>query len=267
MDRAQKYISILLERLPKWELRSYDNQTNLDRLRNRISSSPNVHDELKNLYRVKGFSDFAVSLMWIAEKVAKDSTKEESTLDEETLVFSLFRQAVGESTELTQTPVTQATEAQTQNLPDFGAFQISSSESMFDISSSQPQPIAQMGFSGETRGLDQEKKFAQLLEKFLESVQSGNEDRLTLISDVLNECNAVVYSTSAAKDYKEFCRLLIEFLKYISDNQFLDDIRVMNIVSNIHDPFSQWARLDTNSRVGIIDQAIEILRDFKTMFE
>jgi hypothetical protein len=118
-----------------------------------------------------------------------------------------------------------------------------------------------------TMGNEQERSFANLLERFLESIQSGNDDRTTLLSDVTNECNTVVNAGSVPEDYKQFCQLLVEFLQYISDNQYLDDIRVMNIVSNIQDPVNQWARSDQNNRTGLLDPANEILRDFKTMFE
>ena len=95
MSKAQNYLSVLLERLPKWELTSYEHQTSLDKLRDHISSASDLKRELNQLYRVKGFSDFALSLMWIVDKVEKGATPEESTLAEETLVFSYFRQAVG----------------------------------------------------------------------------------------------------------------------------------------------------------------------------
>jgi hypothetical protein len=96
MNRTQKYISLLLERLPKYELRSYEHQTSLDRIRDRVSSTSDIHAELLSMYRVKDFADFALSLMWIEDKVEKDPAKEESTIDEETLVFSMFRKAVGD---------------------------------------------------------------------------------------------------------------------------------------------------------------------------
>jgi len=105
------------------------------------------------------------------------------------------------------------------------------------------------------------------LERLLESIQSGNDDRTTLLSNVLSECNIVLDAKSAQEDYKLFCKLLTEFLNYISDNQYLDDIRVMNIVSNIQDPVNQWVQSEQNNRTGLLDSAIEILRDFKTMFE
>ncbi len=96
MNRSQKYISILLERLPKWELRSYEHQTSLDRIRDRITSASDIHMELDSLYKVKGFAEFALSLMWIVDKVEKDNTLDESTLAEETLVFEKLRLALGD---------------------------------------------------------------------------------------------------------------------------------------------------------------------------
>ena len=42
MNRTQKYISLLLERLPKYELRSYEHQTSLDRIRDRVSSTSDI---------------------------------------------------------------------------------------------------------------------------------------------------------------------------------------------------------------------------------
>jgi hypothetical protein len=77
----------------------------------------------------------------------------------------------------------------------------------------------------------------------------------------------VITAGSATDDYKQFCKMLIEFLEYISNNQYLDDVRVMNILSNIQDPFAQWARSIPNKRAGILGSVNDTLRDFKTMFE
>jgi hypothetical protein len=41
----------------------------------------------------------------------------------------------------------------------------------------------------------------------------------------------------------------------------------MNILSNIQDPFAQWARTKPSSRTGILASVNDTLRDFKTMFE
>ncbi len=263
MSKAQKYISTLLERLPKWELTSYDHQTSLDKLRDRISSASDLHEELTQLYRVKGFSDFALSLMWIVDKVEKGSTLEESTLAEETLVFSYFRQAVGAAP-----PPAQETAPASVPFDMPSAFE----------SSAPASPVPQMdsiwGMAAQAAqaaslspAQEQERNFSSLLERFLEAVQSGNDNRTSLLTEVTNECSRVVDGNPVSQDYHSFCQLLVDFLQYVTGNQYLDDVRVMNVLSNIQDPFAQWVRSDPQSRSGMLDQAIEILRDFKAMFE
>jgi hypothetical protein len=41
----------------------------------------------------------------------------------------------------------------------------------------------------------------------------------------------------------------------------------MNIISNIQGPYLQWKDSAPENRAGILDPALEILRDFKSMFE
>jgi hypothetical protein len=288
MNRTQKYISLLLERLPKYELRSYDHQTSLDRIRDRVSSAADINAELLLMYKVNGFADFALSLMWIADRVEKDVTKEESSIDEETLVFSKFRQAIGDVSPSGQESETGGTMFDLPGSQKIGStptpeptseFSLSSSQEFESIPTSQPSIDAIFGAGaqapeqtmptggGSTSGEEQEHSFAILLEQFLESVQSGSEDRTKLLSDIVNECNTVLAAGNTAEDYKQFCTSLIEFLQYISNNQYLDDVRVMNILSNIQDPFAQWARTQPNNRTGILDAVNDTLRDFKTMFE
>jgi len=282
MNRSQKYISILLERLPKWELRSYEHQTSLDRIRDRITSASDIHMELNSLYQVKGFAEFALSLMWVVDKVEKDNTLDESTLAEETLVFEKLRFALGDISIQPEEPVAVP---EVSDLPSSSESESASSESSHELkplpdtavtpdvlldswgkepeSPSQTPPVSDIMAAGN----EQERSFAALLERLLESIQSGNDNRTELLSGVLSESNIVATAESAPEDYKQFCKLLVEFLNYISDNQYLDDIRVMNIVSNIQDPVNQWVQSEQNNRTGLLDPAIEILSDFKTMFE
>jgi hypothetical protein len=140
-------------------------------------------------------------------------------------------------------------------------------DSMWGVVPRPPRPAQPSAAGTTTSGVEQERTFARLLERFLESVQSGSEDRADLMSEVIKECNTVLSAGNVKEDYKRFCNFFVEFLNYISNNQFLDDVRVMNIVSNIQDPFSQWAKSEPENRAGMLDQAIDILRDFKTMFE
>ena len=286
MNRTQKYISLLLERLPKYELRSYEHQISLDRIRDRISGTADINAELLSLYTVQNCSDFA--LMWIADRVEKDSTKEESTIDEETLVFAKFRQAVGDASSVTEESPQEGTSFNLPGSQEFGSAPAPALNSDFDFSSPQdssalsaPDPQMDSIFGAmapapeltpppggsSTMGSEQELGFASLLEKFLEAVQSGSDDRTTLLSDIIGECNKVLASSNASEDYKHFCTLLTDFLNYISANQYMDDVRVMNMLSNIQDPFAQWAHSASESRSSFLNSVIDILRDFKTMFE
>ncbi len=278
MNRTQKYISSLLERLPKYELRSYEHQTTLDRIRDRIAETSDIHAELRRLYTVKDCADFAMSLMWIAEHVEKDPTKEESTIDEETLVFAKFRQAMGEELPPEESPGTQGMAAASSSESGI-SFGLSASQDAKPLSVPEPQideifgamsqpPVSSppAGGGGEG-GAEQELRFANLVEKLLEAVQSGSDERTKLLSDVLHECTIVQSAGSSKQDYKQFSSLLTEFLQYISKNQYMDDVRVMNILSNIQDPFTQWAHGKPEERAEFLVAINDILRDFKTMFE
>jgi len=209
--------------------------------------------------------------MYIDDKVQKDTTLDESTLAEETLVFTRLRQALGD----VPPPAPESTSnGSAFELPTSVGFEptttpapIPTPDVLLDAWGAGTESAAPSPENIPTSERAQELIFAGLLEKFLEAVQGGSDDRSTLMSDVKKECNTVLALSSPPEEYKQFCQLLVEFLQYITDNQFLDDVRVMNIVSNIQDPVSQWARTEPGGRTGLLDPAIEILRDFKTMFE
>lgn len=265
MSKSQSYISTLLERLPKWELTSYEHQTNLDKLRDRISSAQDFKTELSQLYRVKGFADFALSLMWIVDKVEKGTTLEESTLAEETLVFSCFRQAVGAPPPPTQAPAPAPVSFDMP--PSFGSPQTAATPPIPEVDSIWGMAAQAALAAPLSPAQEQERNFSSLLERFLEAVQSGNDNRTSLMAELINECSRVLGGNPVSRDYQTYCQLLVAFLQYVADNQYLDDVRVMNVLSNIQDPFAQWVRSESHNRTGMLDQAIDILRDFKAMFE
>jgi hypothetical protein len=47
----------------------------------------------------------------------------------------------------------------------------------------------------------------------------------------------------------------------------MDDVRVMNILSNVSSPVSSWAQAAPDGREGILAEGTEILRTFKSLFE
>jgi hypothetical protein len=270
MNRTQQYLLTMLDRLPVWELSGDDPRSVMDRLKDRLASVEDVQPEIRRLFRVRGFSDFALGLLWISDKVERDPARVESTVEEERFLFSLFRRAMASTGAVSSAPPAPASPPE----PEPGFFPEPSPEpepapppvdeapaaADPDFPAPSPPPHAEGGDHPE-------RQFSGVLERFVEALQNASEDRPDQLKDVIAKCDAMAATEGAADDLKQFTFLLQEFLHYISDNQLLDDVRVMNIVANAQEPFSQWARFEDAERAGMLDQAIEILRDSKAMFE
>ncbi|HCA81669.1 MAG TPA: hypothetical protein DEP53_18220 [Bacteroidetes bacterium] len=125
----------------------------------------------------------------------------------------------------------------------------------------QPSPAA--GEGGEGRG---EAAFASALERFSEAVQGGTDDRETFHVSLLGLAEGAEVQAIGG-DGAEFASLLADFLKYISDNQLFDDIRVINVLSNISSSLTQWANTPPDGRAGLLEEPLTLLRDFRSQFE
>ena len=257
----------MLHRLPKWELSLYEHQTTLDKIRERLASTNNLQEELRRLYTVKDYSEFAMSLIWMAEKVERNAEKYDSTPEEDELVFSLYRKAVGEGLAPTLPPTFEFTlPAQEQTTTSPVVAEPKQNDSIWgDLTSFsntvQEQPMAVPAASSPV------KSFSALLDQVLQAIQSGADDRSSLLDTLIAECKNILADANTPEECRSFCQPLQEFLDYVVADELIDDIRVMNIISNIQGPFAQWEQADSGNRAGILDGAIEILQDFRTMFE
>jgi len=226
MTQTNDVVQSLFANFPIAELGSDEQRQVFDKLKTRFGQSSDAAAELKNLYKVKGFSDFAAVMMWILERAEKDPELAATSPEDETLLLSTFRKAIGE-----------------QGFP------------------SAPAPSA-----GEGTGVSDEKGFASELERFSEAVQSGIEGRGAQLENLFNECEGIANRTSDS-DFKQFGVLMADFLKFIAEGELLDDVRVINIVSNISSSVSQWAISPPDARHGLMEEALGMLRDFRTHFE
>jgi hypothetical protein len=224
MTQTIDVVRTLFINFPASELGSDEHRQVFDKLKNRFGQTGDPEAELKDLYKVKGFSDFAAVIMWILERSQKDPSSFAASLEDETLLLATFRKAMGE----------------------------------------QSSPSVSVSSTGD--GTADEKGFASQLEQFSEAVQSGIEGRGQKLEDLFNECGKIVNRTSDV-DLKALGALLGDFLKYIAENELLDDVRVINIVSNIASSVSQWAVAPSDARHGLMEEALGMLRDFKTHFE
>jgi hypothetical protein len=249
MSPSHNTLQTLFNNFPVNELSTEEQRATFQKIKQRLETSPDVREELKTLYKVQNFSELATSLLWVVEK-AERNLSEAPSPEDETLVLAAFRSAMGEMGSLS--------EAEPMSEP--------ASFVGFGEPEQTPPMDEAVRASAEEVATGDEKAFAALLEQFVEATQSGDDSRTSLLERVRAECTAVD-SGEFADDYKEYCRLLREFLTYISDNQFLDDVRVMNILSNVSSPVSQWANTPPEGRAGLLEEGIAPLRDFRSLFE
>lgn len=265
MNRAQQYINSILEKFPAAQLPTEDDRSKFEQIRLKFANALDLQTELRSLYRVRGFDAAALSLLWIAERVELDPSKLESTQEEEALVEGQFKEAFGMSIE----PAT-ALGSETVESP----FEALQSEQQSVTERAEPPPVefpvsiegtASTGAEA-TSASSVESEFSMLVEKFVEAMQGGDDTRDGLMEQVLQQCGQ--FSGGETPEMlQKYCGHMTEFLNYVRENQFMDDVRVMNILSNITSPLSQWVAASPDQRAGLLDEGVATLMDFKSLFE
>lgn len=233
MTDSNTILRAILANFPAAELSAGEPQRVFENIRARLTDAPDAAEELKNLYKVQGFSDFATGLMWMVDRAEKNPGQVSIGPEDETLLLSSFRKAVA------------------------------------DVSPSQEHaiPMVDVGQAGggDTGGSDR-RVFAGQVEQFAESVQSGSGGTRLLLEDLTAECDSIV-QRGGAPDLVEFATLFGDLLRFISEGDLFDDVRVINILSNISSAISGWANTPDDSRTGLMEEALNILRESKTHFE
>lgn len=233
MTQTNDILSALLSNFPIAELSSGAQRTLFETLRTRLCDAPDAAEELKNLYKVRGFSDFALGLMWIVERASKNPGQISIGPEDETLLLSSFRRAVSE-----------------------GAPQ----------DSEEPAAGQQATAGGQGEGEIDVQVFAGQLEQLSDAVQGGSGGARMLLEDLVGECDDLS-GRGGDPELSELATLVKEFLKFLSENDLFDDMRVINILSNVSSTVSQWANAPLDVRPGMLEEALGMLRDFKTHFE
>ncbi|HAV23428.1 MAG TPA: hypothetical protein DCX46_08025 [Bacteroidetes bacterium] len=267
MSQAQDVLRSLLNDLPISELSSDEHRSTFEKIKERINSAADLKEELSSLYKVQDFSDFALGLMWIVDRAEKNPVMIGASEEDERLVFSSFRRAIGDAVASEETRGIPGGVTETPESAFASLFQgeEQTQEALSSFESASPEPTAAEE-SAAPSGTGDERSFSALVERFVEATQSGDDSRTTYLDQVVSVCDVVI-AGDFPYDYKEFCMLLTEFLRYISENQLLDDVRVMNILSNVSSPVTQWANTSPDERTGLLEDAVAPLRDFKSLFE
>lgn len=311
MNRAQEHLVTLLENMPVDELPSDKQRTTFERIKERLATAENVNAELRRLFRVKGFGEAALGMLWVVDQVNRDKEVE----DESVYVIARMRKALSSVDGLTSgesvppplppappdshlfgepTPAVTIRSIPTQEaqtVPTLDAFGLppapnaSSSEPVSSAPaepevpfgkqeglnvSPEPPPLAPLpassGDDAETSA-SPESVFGRVLERFLEALQVGSDDRLPLLRTLVEKCDVVGGIRDGGEELRQYTALLKEFLVFIEDQQLLDDVRVMNAVSNVEAPYRDWLSASSGDRGGTLGSAIDFLSNAKAMFE
>jgi hypothetical protein len=292
MMRIQQVVDSLFDRFPVEDLGGGIERSNFDRLRDGLATAADWSSTLRRLYQADRCDEFALGLLWLTDRLEQDGERTVALPEEEEVFHRTLRSGLGlsaaafsgfgestpadgETTVLEPSPTpdeTMASFAPTAAADDFA-------QPAFDAPTAEPEPSAEEPVASEETsasipmgaeddiGTSDPEIFGRLLERFLESVQSGSEDRTELLGRLRANCRAVRADSTQPEEYQRYAEVLDDFLGYIDQHQLMDDIRVMNLVTNLQEPFGQWVSTDEESRTGILEQCVDMHREFRTMFE
>ena len=253
MTSQQLYLDALLDAISSEPFPSEDQRDMLLKLKEHFAETADLAGELKRLYRVESFSELAISLMWVGQNAEADAGRSEPTPDEQYFVSLKFRQAMGRGVpDVEPAGPVEAPEATAQEEPEPPS----------------PEPMVEERPTVAYSPNAPEDSFPQLLEKFVIATQAGVDDRTRLLEKVMNMAGEIGRPDSDySSDLQEFCSKLVEFLSYARRNEFMDDVRTMNILATVSDSMASWSAASIESRAGLLSDGIKTLSDAQSHFE
>ena len=254
MNRVQDYLRNLFEAMEQNQFFPDEGRGALIQIKERLLGSTDLEAELRTLYRVQDLAPFATALMWVTRRAEAESLRTAPTEEEQDLVLSKFLGAALQA----PAPAVDGPEIEAGS-QEFPAETVQAVE--------EPAPVG-AGEEGAVAAAEGPQEFTSLMERFAEVVQSGDESRSEQSVQILNLSQRIAAEGSGYdEDLRQFCGLFSEFLMYVTANQLMDDVRVMNIMSNISGPVSSWGAAAEGERTGLLTEGIEVLKHFKSMFE
>lgn len=286
MTNAQTIInSILTGYARQYDLSPGANDV-LERVRERLTSSPDARRDAEVLYGANDCDDLALSLLWVLERADQDTYRSEPTSQEEQAVFAsltssltrmgLLHQADPEGASGIDGSFPQSADAEegidevaVEGRPEGVGESIDtvSEEYVADAAAGEQMGGGESASVPAVEGSTDTEDIGRLLEQLVEALQAGSDDRdqyLVSLRASFAACLADATTDAAVRQYAE---TVDGFLAYVQDNDLLDDVRVMNFFTNVQEPFAQWLAAPEGGREGILEQAIDFLADFRTMFE
>jgi hypothetical protein len=254
MTPQQMYVDALLDSIANEPFPSEDQRELLLAVKERLATASDLGDELRRLYAVDRFADFALSLLWVQKQCDSDPERSEPTADDQYFVSLKFRQAFAEERGHGPAPEHQEAESIVENEPP-------QEEAPPAAVTEERSPVTYAADAAEDT-------FPQLLEKFVIAVQAGVDDKTRLFDKVVQLATDIGQPDSEySSDLQEFCARLVEFLSYVRSNEYMDDVRTMNILSTISDAMASWSSASIETRSGLLSEGIKALSEAQSHFE
>ena len=254
MTPQQVYIDALLDAVANEPFPSDEQREVLVRVKEHLASAADLGEELKRLYAVDRFSEFALALMWAERQAEREPERSEPSADDQYLVSMKFRGAFAEEEQSEARPAAEPIEEP-----------VASDDVSQEVP---PEPEAPTGPPVAFDPTAPEDTFPQLLDKFVVAMQAGVDDRNRLFDKVMNSASEIGQPESDySSDLQEFCAKLVEFLSYAKRSEYMDDVRTLNILSAISDAMSTWSAASIETRSGLLADGTKTLAEARSHFE
>lgn len=250
MSHSKDYLIKLLDSVHPFELTSDEQQVIFRKIRNRLHDGSDIHIDLQTLYKVNEFYNFALVLMYIVEQSEKNPSKTMFSSDEKMLVVWNFIRAMG-GVPTSDIKVVEVIEEEDEETIDVG-HQIDETPS-FELSVNETISIEAFGFR---------------LDQLIEAMQQGDDSRQSLLSEIISMAQR--YGSEKEEILKDFNNLaihIVEFLTYVHEEDLYEDVRVMNLLSNLSSTAGAFQHDSDEEKISAIQESITTLSDFRSLFE
>lgn len=250
MSHSKDYLIKLLDSVHPFELTSDEQQVIFRKIRNRLHDGSDIHLDLQTLYKVNEFYNFALVLMHIVEQSEKNPSKTMFSSDEKMLVVWNFIRAMG-GVPTSDMKVAGVLEEEEEETIDVG-HQIDETPS-FVLAADEPISIEAFGLR---------------LDQFIETMQQGDESRQSLLSEIISMAQRYgLAREEILEDFNKFAIHIVEFLTYVHEQDLYEDVRVMNLLSNLSSTAGAFQHDSDEERISAIKESITTLSDFRSIFE
>jgi len=238
----------LVDRLQRDEAVTETTKNLLGQISEGYSKVEDKRAYLKDLYKVVGLSEFSMAGLWFLEN--------KLTTDIDANTYERIKIQIGDSepptylmdeTTLSDQPVDQQTK---ETDADIVHETVSSDDSMS---------------GAQVKGINTE--FGMAFERFVVAMQTGDAESKELALHVIGLLEGIKTDKYLVPIEQEVTSVLHDLLSFITKNDIMDDVRVMNLLLNFEDSMNHAIQKEADEREGFLHEALDVIKEYRTLFE